>query len=186
MSPMRAYLLLALVLFGCENSAKERVKLAELEKQVEQKVAKAEREGKEKLAETQKQLETLKAELADAKSKVEQATKAQGASEDASKQADAALAKARQAYKTLGKYELVELTKDVKEISAKSAKAKPAVKAAVTKLMEQVPAQQKAIAKDISELEGATLETLDTLKAKLDKDVAALRATLRTARAKVP
>ncbi len=174
------------MLIGCGNGAEERVKLAELEKQAEQKVAKAEREGKEKFEQSQKELETAKTELADLKGKLEKAGNAEGASDEAAKQAEQALTKARQAYKTLAKYELAEINKDIKEISTKSAKAKPAVKTAISKLMEKVPEQQKALAKDIAEYDSATVSNLDLTKAKVDKDLAAMRTTVRIAHAKLP
>ncbi len=183
---MRLHLLLALLLAGCGNGAEQRMKAAELEKQAEQKVAKAEREGTAKLAQAQKELDGVKAELAATKTKLEEATKSQGASDDAATQVEAATLKARAAYKTLAKYELGELNKDVREVSTRSAKAKPQIKAAVTKLMEHVPAQQKTLAKDLADFDSATIDSLDKVKAKFDKDLAALRTTVRIARAKTP
>ena len=84
------------------------------------------------------------------------------------------------------KDELDELNKEAKELSAKAAKAPAATKAATSKTLQQVSTKQKDVAKELGELDSATLETLDSVKAKLDKELAALRASVRAAKAKLP
>ena len=110
-----------------------------------------------------------KAELGEAKVKLEQVTKNQTAAAEDQKQVEAALAKAKKAYKALVKDELDELNKEAKELSAKAAKAPAATKAATSKTLQQVSTKQKDVAKELGELDSATLETLDSVKAKLDK-----------------
>src|SRR5262245_31107655 len=108
---MRVHLWAILLLVGCGNAAEERAKLAELEKKADQRVAQAEKSGREKVDSLQKELDQIKAELATSKSKLDEATKAQASSEDAAKQLEAALLKARQAYKAEGKAKLAAVNK---------------------------------------------------------------------------
>jgi chromosome segregation ATPase len=183
---MRVHLWAILMLVGCGNATEERAKLAELEKKAEQRVAQAEKVGREKVDSLQKELDQIKAELAASKSKLEEATKAQASSEDAAKQLEAALLKARQAYKAEGKAKLLAVNKEVGEASAKASKANAKVKAQVQKLLKGIPAQQKAVAKDLADFDNATLETLDTIKAKLAKDLAALKASAHAIQARLP
>jgi hypothetical protein len=183
---MRVHLWAILMLVGCSNAAEERAKLAELEKKAEQRVAQAEKVGREKADGLQKELDQIKAELATSKTKLEEATKAQASSEDAAKQLEAALLKARQAYKAEGKAKLAAVNKEVAEASAKASKASAKVKPQLQKLLKGIPAQQKAVAKDLADFDNATLETLDTIKAKLAKDLAALKASAHAIQAKVP
>jgi septal ring factor EnvC (AmiA/AmiB activator) len=183
---MRPLPLLLLLLLGCDNSAEERVKLAEQQKQTEQKIAKAEQEAKAKVADAQREMERLKTELGEAKVKLEEVTKNQAAAVADQKQVEAALDKAKKAYRALVKDELDELNNEAKELSAKAAKAPAATKAATTKTLQQVSTKQKEVAQELGELDKATLETLDSVKAKLDKELAALRASVRSAKAKLP
>jgi hypothetical protein len=176
---MKPKLLLLLLLAGCDNSAAERVKLAEQQKQAEQKLAKAERQAKE-------EIERLKSELGEAKSKLEEATKSQANAAEEGKQLEVAVEKARKAYKALAKNELDDLNKEARELSVKAAKAPAKAKAAASKALQDVSAKQKSAAKELAEFDDARLETLDTVKAKLDKELAALRASIRAAKAKLP
>ena len=52
--------------------------------------------------------------------------------------------------------------------------------------MQKIVTQQKAIQKDIAAFDKASVADLKTAKAKLDQDLAVMKATIRTARAKVP
>ena len=65
-------------------------------------------------------------------------------------------------------------------------KANAKVKAQLQKLLKGIPAQQKAVAKDLADFDDATLETLDTIKAKLAKDLAALKASAHAIQARLP
>jgi len=113
-------------------------------------------------------------------------SKAQSAADDQGKAAEAALAKARQAFKEEGRLELADANKDLNDAATKSAKAPAKAKAAFSKVIQAVPAQQKAIAADLAAYDTATLDTFKTVKGKLEHDLAVYKATIRSARAKVP
>jgi chromosome segregation ATPase len=183
---MRAFWLLLFLVPACGNADEQRAKLAEAEKAADQRVAKAEADGKNKLADVQKELDQAKTDLADAKTKLEEAGKAQSATSDTCKNAEAALGKAREAFKALGRLELADANKEVAELTGKAAKAPAKVKAVVNPLIQQIPAQQKAINKDIADYDTAEIETFKAVKAKLDHDLATMRGNVRTAKAKIP
>src|SRR3954468_23708676 len=102
---MRAFWLLLVLVPACGNADEQRAKMAEAEKAADQRVAKAEADAKNKLADVQKELDQTKTDLADAKTKLEEAGKSQSATSDACKNAEAALGKAREAFKALGRLE---------------------------------------------------------------------------------
>jgi hypothetical protein len=52
--------------------------------------------------------------------------------------------------------------------------------------MQEVSKQQKVVAKDIAEFDAATLETFKTVNAKVQNDLAVLKAKIKAARAKIP
>jgi septal ring factor EnvC (AmiA/AmiB activator) len=52
--------------------------------------------------------------------------------------------------------------------------------------MKQIAAKQKDIAKDIAAFDKAELDALKKTQAKLNQDLAQLKATVRAAKAKVP
>jgi uncharacterized phage infection (PIP) family protein YhgE len=182
---MRAHLLLLLCLSACGNADEQRAKLAEAEKAADQRVAKAEADGKNKLTDLQKELDQAKTDLADAKTKLDEAQKAQSTTSDNCKTAEAALGKAREAFKALGRLELADANKEVSELTQKAAKAPAKVKAVVNPMIQQIPAQQKAINKDIADYDSAEVETFKAVKAKLDHDLATMRGNVHAAKAKV-
>lgn len=185
---MRANLFLGLLLgvSACGNSAEERVKLAEQQKAAEQTIAKAEQQARDGVAQAQKEVDRLKTELEEAKKKLEEAAKSQAAGAVDQKQLEAAIGKARKAYKALASDQYAELEKEIKDIKAKAATAPAATRKALTKVMEQLAERQKAALASLKEFDAATLDNLDAIKAKVDKELGALRASVRAARAKLP
>jgi hypothetical protein len=188
---LRAALFLAATASACSNGEKERAKIAEIQRQADERIAQAERDARQKVAAFEKQMEATKADLVDAAAQVKaEATdaisKAQASADEAAKAAAGALAKARQAYKEEGRVQLNNLSKDVTEVSAKLAKAPAKVKTAVSTAMQKVTTEQKAISKDITAFDTATLDTFKAAKAQLDKDIAALKSAIKAARAKLP
>jgi uncharacterized membrane protein len=171
-------MLLALV--GCGVPEQE---VAEIKKKADEKFAKAEREGKQKLEEAEKQIEKLKAELNDARSKSE---KALADDSEQTKAVEAALEKARQAFKTAARLELANANKQFAEVSSKAGKVPAKAKVAFQKSMQTVGTKQKAVAKDIADFDNATLESLTKVKAQLDKDLAQLKVAIAQAKAKIP
>ncbi len=182
--PVLAFVLVALV--GCSHAEEEKAKLAEIQKQADDRVAQAENQAKTKLADLQKQLDDVTAQLAQAKTAtVDALNKAQSSAEEQAKAAEAALVKARQAYKEKARVELADANKDLAEVQGKVSKVPAKSKAAVTALMQDIQKQQKAIAKDIAAFDAATLDTFKTANAQVEKDLAVLKAKIRTVRAKV-
>ncbi len=169
---------------GCGNEEKQRAKLAEVEKAADAKVAQAELQARNRTADTQKELDALKAELEQTKAKLAEAEKAQADSEELGKQAEAALGKAREAFKAEGRMKLADLNKDLTQVSKALAKLPAPKKLAVTKIFAKIPPQQKAIAKDIAAYDTATLDTLSSTKSMLEKDLALMRANVAMAKAK--
>ena len=182
--PVPAFLVVALL--GCSHAEEEKAKLAELQKKADEKVAQAESQAKTKLADLQKELDDVKLELAKAKEQAAEAVKtAQSGAEDQAKAAEAALNKARQAFKEKARLELADANKDLAEVQGKVGKVPAKSKAAVTALMTDIQKQQKALAKDIAALDAATLDTFRTVDAQVKKDMAVLKAKIRAVRAKV-
>jgi peptidoglycan DL-endopeptidase CwlO len=173
---------------SCGASDEERKKItAEVEKKADERVARAEQAARAKADEAQRELEKAKAELAEVKSKLTDAvSQAQASVEEQAKAAEAALQKAREAFKEEGRSELAHLNKEVQELSSKSGKVAKASKASFQKSMKDIQKHQKTIAADIVAFDKASLDTFRTIKAKLDRDLAAMRATIRSARAKIP
>jgi len=181
-------LLLLMLLPACED---QKAKIAEIQKTADEKIAAAEKSAREKVAALQKQLDMASADFADAAAQVkaeanDAVSKAQANADDAAKAAAAALDRARKAYKEEGRVQLDNLKQDVSEVNAKIAKASDKAKTAAQKAMQKVGDEQKAIEKDITAFDTATLETFKAAKAQLDKDVASLKATIKAARAKLP
>ena len=180
--------LLLLFLANCGASDEEKKKItAEVQKKADERIAQAERKARTKSEEAERELEKVKAELTDVKSKLSDAvSQAQASVEEQTKAAEAALEKARQAFKEEGRTELAHLNKEVQELSSKSGKVSKAAKASFMKSMKDIQKHQKTIAADIAAFDKATLDTFRTMKAKLDRDLSAMRATIRAARAKIP
>jgi hypothetical protein len=181
-----ALTLLALTLLGCSHAEEEKAKLAEIEKKADERVAQAENQAKVKLADLQKELDDAKAALAKAQAQTTDAlNKAQASAEEQAKAAEAALVKARQAFKDKARLELSDANKDLTEVQGKVSKVAAKSKAAVTALMQDIQKQEKALTKDISAFDAATLDTFRATSAQFEKDLATLKAKIRTVRAKV-
>lgn len=184
---MRKWLCLSLLLVACGNAEEEKKKLAQLQQKADEQLTQTKHDAQQKLDDLQKQLDELKTQAADSKTKLDECvTKAQAGAEEQGKAAEAALAKARQAFKEEGRLELANANKELNDLASKSAKATAKAKAAFTKALQPVAAQQKAIAADLAGYDTATLDTFKTVKGKLEHDLAVYRATIRTAKAKLP
>jgi len=182
---MRKILVAVLLLAACSNAEEEKKKLAELEKKANDRITQAESQAKTKIADMQRQLDEAKSELAAAKTKTEEAlNKAQASAEEQAKAAEAALAKARQAFKDKSRLQLADANKELSEVSARAGKVPAKSKAAFTKAMQDVSKQQKAVAKAIAEFDAATVDTFKTVNAKVQNELAVLKAKIRAARAK--
>jgi DNA repair exonuclease SbcCD ATPase subunit len=175
---------------GCDDDKEQAAKLAEVQRIADEKLKKAEAAANQKVADMQKQLDQMKqdaeAQAAKLKSEADQAiAKAQGDAEAQAKAAEEALKKARVAYKTEGLHELQQLNKQVQELSGKVAKAPAKVKPAVQKQMKDIQTQQQQIAKDLAAFDKAALDGLGAAKAKLVQDLAKMKATIASIKAKV-
>jgi DNA repair exonuclease SbcCD ATPase subunit len=187
--PVPAFLVVVLLgsqLGGCSHAEEEKAKLAELQKKADERIAQAESQAKTKLADLQKELDDVKAELAKAKEQTAEAVKsAQSGAEEQAKAAEAALGKARQAFKEKARLELADANKELAEVQGKVGKVPAKSKAAVTALMQDIQKQQKALAKDIAAFDAATLDTFRTVDAQVKKDMAVLKSKIRSVKAKV-
>ena len=182
-----ACLSLACLSLACGNEAEQKKRIAEVEKKAEERVQQAERQARAKTEEVQRELEKAKTELAEAKAKLSDAvSQAQASVEEQTKAVEAALQKARQAFKEEGRTELAHLNKEVQEISSKSGKLTKTAKESFVQAMKDIQKQQKVIADDIAAFDKATLDTFKSTKAKLDRDLAVMKAKIRAARAKIP
>ena len=178
--------LIAVTLFGCSHAEEEKAKLDEIQKKADEKVTQAENQAKTKIADLQKELDDAKAALAKAQAQAQDAlNKAQSSAEDQAKAAEAALLKARQAFKDKAKLELSDANHDLAEVQGKTSKVAAKSKAAVTSLMQDISKQQKTLAKDIAAFDAATLDTFRTTSAQFEKDLAVYKAKIRSVKAKV-
>jgi hypothetical protein len=183
-TPVLAFVLA--LLSGCSHAEEEKAKLAEIQKKADERIAQAETQAKTKLSDLQKELDDVKAELVKAKAQTADAVnKAQTSAEEQAKAAEAALVKARQAFKETARVKLADANKDLAEVQGKVGKVPAKSKAAVTALMQDIQKQQKALAKDIAAFDAATLDTFRTVNSQVEKDLAVLKAKIRAVRAKV-
>lgn len=187
--PIWAGVLVTGLLLGasaCNDDKEQAEKLAEVQRIADEKLKKSEQAAAEKMKGLEKQVEELKTEAARLKSEAEQAIgKAQANAEEQTKAVEAALKKAREAYKAEGRAELFQLNKQVQELQVKALKAKPAVKTAVQKLMKDVTKHQQAVGKDITAFDKAATDELGAAKGKLLQDLAKLKTTIAAMKAKL-
>jgi chromosome segregation ATPase len=182
-----ALLILPLLLVACGNEEEIKKKVAAVQQQADDQAAKAKQLAQQKLDELQKQLDQLKTDVSDAKAKLDECTsKAQASADDLGKTTEAALAAARQAFKSAAKLELTDANKAINDLAPKSAKATAKAKAAFQKALQPVAGQQKTIAADLNAFDSATLDTFKTVKTKFEHDLALLKNTTRVARSKLP
>lgn len=175
---------------ACADDKEQAAKLAEVQRVADEKLKKAEQAANDKVAALQKQVDQMKADAeaqaAKLKSEADQAIgKAQADTEEATKAAEEALKKARAAYKAEGLSELSALNKQVQELSAKSAKASAKVKPLVQKSMKDIVKEQQQIAKDLAAFDKAALDGLGAAKTKLVQDLAKMKQTIASIKAKL-
>lgn len=172
---------------GCGNSAEEKAKLAELQKQADERVAKAEKQAAAKLEELKRDLDAARAELTAAKAQTKEAVdKAQASAEEQAKAAEAALAKARQAFKDKARLELSAANGDFTEFQKKLAKAPQKTRTALAPTVKEIKKAQQAVGNDIAGFDKATIDTLRTVNTKVQQDIIAFKAKIRAATAKLP
>lgn len=188
-----AGLLVSCALLGataCNDDKEQAAKLAEVQRIADEKFKKAEQVAGEKVAALQKQIDQMKADAeaqaAKLKSEADQAIgKAQADAEEQTKAAEQALKKARAAYKAEGLSELAQLNKQVQELAAKNAKASAKVKPLVQKQMKDIVKEQQAIGKDLGAFDKAALDQLGAAKVKLVQDLAKMKSTIASMKAKL-
>jgi len=156
---------------ACEDPEKEKAKIAELQRKADERIAKIEGETAEKLAAAERKLGELQGQLVEAGVQAkaeadEELAKAKTEADKLTAEANAALKKARAAYKESERRELALLTKELDELKAKAQKAEPKVKAQVDQALKDIATKKEAVRKDIDALDSTTLETLRTAKAK--------------------
>jgi hypothetical protein len=185
-----AVALVTSVLWGCDSD-KEKAKIAEIQKQADDRIGQIQREAQEKVAAAEKRLEQLQGDMADAGAAVkaeadEEVAKAKSDADKLAAEAAAAMAKARNAYKDSERKQFAALLKELEEVHAKEASAQPKIKAQVDQSLKAIATKRDAVKKEIDAFDGATLETLRTVKAKADQGLAELKQLIHAARAKLP
>ncbi len=183
---------LIVTLAACNGGEKERAKLAEVQRQADEQVARVEADAKEKLAAMEKKVELLQADVADAGAQAraaaeEEVASARGDADKFASQAAAALGKARAAYKESEKNQLAALGKEADELKAKAAKAtSPKTKPQVDVALKNVTSKRDVARKEIEGFDAATLDTIKSVKLKVDKALADLKHAVQSLRAKIP
>jgi hypothetical protein len=182
-------LLLLLSPAACGDGGDAKIK--EVQRQADDRIAQADRVAKAKISAAEQQMEATKAQLeaALAKAKTDADTaiaEAKASADEQEKAAVLALTKARDAFKAEARVKLADLNRDTQGVATKAAKAPAKVKALVDKAMHDILKVQQQVGKDIAAFDAATLDTFKTTKAKLDQDLAKLKAAIASARAKVP
>jgi hypothetical protein len=177
-------------LTACDDDKEQAAKLAEVQRIADEKLKKTEKVAADKVADLEKQVASMKADMetqaAKLKSEADQALgKAQADVEEQTKAAEAALKKAREAYKAEGRTELAALNKQVQDVQVKLSKAPAKAKTAAQPSMKKLVEQQQQIAKDLAAFDKAALEQLATTKGKLLQDLAKMKQTIATLKAKL-
>lgn len=180
---------LGITLLGC-NDAEHKKQLDEAKLQADKRVAEVETKAKAQVALLDKQIETLKAEAeaatAKAKADAEEAiSKAQADANDAEKETEKALKKARDAYKGEANARYGALNKELAAVTAKANRVPAKAKAAYDKTIKDLLALQKEVTKDIAAYDDATLDTFGKTKGKLDQDLAKYKALVAAAKSKI-
>jgi hypothetical protein len=185
-----AVALVSLALGGCDAD-KDKAKIAEIQKQADDRISQIQREAQEKVAAAEKRIDQMQSDLADAGAAVkaeadEEVAKAKSDADKLAAEAAEAIAKARNAYKDSARRQLGSILKDLDEVHTKEASAQPKVKAQVDQALKAVSTKREAVKKEIEAFDGATLETLRTVKTKADQGLAELKQLIHAARAKLP
>jgi hypothetical protein len=184
---MRALLFVSLLLVACGNEEEIKKKVAAVQQQADDQASKAKQAAQQKLDDVQKQLDQLKTDATDAKTKLDDCmSKVQSGTDASGKSAEAALAAARSAFKEEGHLELANANKAMAELGPKSAKATAKAKAAFQKALQPISGQQKTIAADLAAWDSATLDSFKSVKGKFEHDLALLKNTIRAAKATLP
>lgn len=180
-------LLMAALLPACSKAEE----ISEIQKAADRRVAQAQQEAQAKIAELQKQIDAVKAEAADAAVQVKAEAdaainKAQVNADEAAKALQAALTRAREAYKEDGRTHLNDLNKDFVNLVTQAKKTPAKDKAGYDKAIKDIVAHQKEVNADIAAFDKAVLDTFKAAKAKLMKDLATMKAAIKTGLAKLP
>jgi colicin import membrane protein len=190
-----AVLTLSLTATACGPSAAEqKAKLDDVQKKADEHYAAMEKQYKDQVAAAQKAVDDCQQKLNDAttqakaeaqKEAEDEVSKAHAEADKLAAEAAKALAKARTAYTESERHDYVALVKQVQELQTKATKAPAKTKPQIDKAMKDVVAKRDAAAKEIPEINKATLETLRVAKAKVDQKMAVLKQAINALRAKL-
>jgi DNA repair exonuclease SbcCD ATPase subunit len=186
-----AVLLSSLAVACGPSEAEQKAKLDEVQTKANEQIASAQKDVAAKLALADKQIADLKSALADAgaEARAEAQTEIAKVKADVDKlvaDASLALAKARSAYKESASKQLQALNTEANELSTKSKKAPAKSKASIDKSLKDITTKRQNLQKDIAGIDKATVEQLKTAKAKVDSDLAQLKAAIAILKAKLP
>lgn len=190
-----ALLTVSLAASACGPSAAEqKAKLDEVQKKADEHFAAMEKQYKDQVAAAQKGVDDCQQKLNDAttqakaeaqKEAEEEVSKAHAEADKLAAEAAKALTKARIAYTESARHDYSELSKEVDELRTKAVKAPAKTKPQIDKAVKDLVAKRDAAAKEIPEINKATLETLRTAKSKVDQKMAVLKQAIHALRAKL-
>jgi di/tripeptidase len=183
-----ALALVSSVALGCED---DKAKIAEIQKKADDRIGQIQREAQERVAAAEKRIEQMQGDVADAGAAVkaeadEEVAKAKTEADKLALAAAEALSKARNAYKDSARRQLTAILKDLDEVHSKEASAQPKLKAQVDQSLKAIATKRDAVKKEIDAFDGATLDTLRSVKAKADQGLAELKGLIHATRAKLP
>jgi colicin import membrane protein len=176
------------------SAAEQKAKLDEVQKKADDHYATMEKQYKDQVATAQKSAEECQQKLNDASTQAkaeaqkeaeDEVNKAHAEADKLAAEAAKALAKARTAYTESERRDYAALVKQVQELQTKAAKAPAKTKPQIDKAMKDLVTKRDAAAKEIPEINKATLETLRTAKAKVDQKMAVLKQAIAALRAKL-
>jgi hypothetical protein len=165
-----------------------------MQKKADDHVAAMEKQYKDQLATSQKSVEECQQKLndaatqakADAQKEVEEeVSKAHAEADKLAAEAAKALHRARAAYTESERHDFASLSKEVEELRSKATKAPTKTKPQIDKAMKDLVTKRDAAAKEIPEIDKASLETLRVAKAKVDQKLAVLKQAIHALRAKL-
>lgn len=142
---------LALAIAACDRAADE-----------QQKANNAQAEANRKIAESQKESQT-------------EITNAQVEANKKIAEAQANFLKMREDYRHKVTTDLVEVDRKLTDLDNKAVKATGKAKSDLTAKLPDLRARREALAKDYQSLESATVNTWDSAKARMDKELSELK-----------
>jgi len=173
----------ALALTACERSAtEEQTKAQQAQREADEKAAKAQKEADEKTAKAQREADE-KAMKAQGEA-AETANKQQAKANDEIREANQDVLKARNDLQERTQKSVAEIDHKIDQIKVKAEK-KPTKKTDFEAAMRDVDTKRAMLDSEIKALPSQTAQTLDSFKAKVEKDIDELKKSVNQAEHKL-